>query len=351
MISRGLLLLAFCTTIVVVGCWFAIEQRYQQAEPQRRQGALVFPEFQRQLSRVAKIEVARAGGRFTLVADAGGWANRGIGGYPAISARVSEALVAMAGLRYIEPKTQRSNLHSRLDVADVVATSRSTGLTLQDASGAVLADLIVGKARGKRTGFTRAGTYIRLAGEARAWLVAGTLDVRYDAADWSEREVIDIAAGELLTLTLKQADGGQTVLYRQKSDDRRLTVRNLPPGAKVEHQYQIDYVAGLLRNVRLSDARRAGSAELEKAPAFEAVAHTADHLVVTLRAGEPTEDGSVWASFDAVLAETSANGQAREEANRINSGLRGWLLKLPRTVTDRLSIRLEDIIRADEPAR
>ena len=128
-------------------------------------------------------------------------------------------------------------------------------------------------------------------------------------------------------------------------DDRKLTLRNLPAGTGVAHQHEIDYMAGLLKGLSFVDARAGPPSDSVVAPGFEATVETMDHLRVTLRAGNPAEDGTLWAAIDAGLAvDVEASDHARAEASRIASRFDGWLLKLPRRISDRLKIRLRDII-------
>ena len=343
--TRGLIVLALATAVAVVACWIAIGERYRDATLEEREGGLVFPAFRHRTSAIADLVIARADSRFVLSRREDGWANAGIGDYPAISARVEAVIGAVAGLEYVAPRTRRRTLHRRLDVEDVMAGAKSTRLTFKDADGDVLADIIVGKEKETIPGTGRPGVYVRLPGDERAWLAEGSLDVRHDAADWSDRMVVDIDARSLTTLVVTHADGEVVALHRNRPGDRKLALKNLPAGAEVEHQYQIDYMAGLLQKVRFSDAKRTSAADSEAVHAFEVMAQSQSHLAVTLRASEPGEDGSVWTRIEAhVSGEAQASDHARQEAARINANFNGWSVNLPRAVTDKLQIRLADIV-------
>ena len=343
--TRGLSILAAVTVFAVVACAIAINERYRDVALEERAGGLVFPELNDRINSVTHVAVSRAGGGFVLARRADGWANMGIGGYPATSTRVDDVLGAAAGLEYVEPRTKRSRLHRKLGVEDVSAGAKSTRLTFKDASGTVLADVIVGKSKEPVPGRNRQGVYIRLPDDERAWLAEGSLEVHHDAPDWSDRTVVDIDAHSLTALVVTHADGEVVALHRNRPGDRKLTVKNLPDGAEVEHQYQIDYMAGLLQGVEFNDARRADGANLEAVPVFEAAAQSRSGLAVTLRAGAPEEDGSVWARIEAAVSgKEPASDHARREAAGINADFDGWSVKLPRTVADRLRIRLGDII-------
>ena len=343
--TRGLAVLALATVTTVVASCIALDARYRQTVLEARGGEAVFPALRGRTGSVAGIEVARAGAGFALERRGDGWANTGLGGYPAKAEPIETVLSEVAGLRYLEPKTARTALHPKLAVEDTAPDAGSTRLTLRDGNGGVLADLIVGKARPRTANADRAGVYIRLPGRERAWLAAGTLDVHRDVAGWSDREIVDIDARSVRSLTVRHQDGEVVDLHRAEPDDRKLTLRNLPAGRAVAHQHQIDFMAGLLKGLSFVDARAGGPSDPALAPGFEATVQTADHLRVTLRTGNPAEDGSLWAVVDAGLAvDAEASDHARSQASRIASQLDGWLLKLPRRISDRLEIRLHDII-------
>lgn len=343
--TRGLSVLAALAVSAVVVCWIAIDARYRDGALEEQAGDLVFPELGDRIDTVTRVEVSRAGGRFVLARRAGGRANMGIGGYPATSTRVEDMLGAVAGLRYLEPRTQRRRLHHKLGVEDVTVGAKSTRLTFKDASGAVLADVIAGRRKEAVAGRYRQGVYMRLPGDERAWLVEGSLDVHLDVPEWSERMVVDIDARSLATLVVTHADGEVVALHRSQPGDRKLALKNLPAGAVIKHQYQIDYMAEMLQGVGFDDAKRAGMTDFMVIPAFEVVAQSQSGLAVTLLASAPEEDGSVWARIEATVSgEAPVSDQARQEAARLNADFDGWNIKLPRTVTDRLRIRLGDII-------
>jgi len=345
--TRGLLVLAALTAATVVASWIAVDARYRETVLEARGGEPVFPELRDRIGRVAGIEVGRAGDGFALERRGDGWANTGLGGYPARAELIEAVLSEMVGLRYLEPKTARAALYPELAVEDPEPGAGSTRLTLRDEDGGVLVDLIVGKAGLRTADADRAGVYIRLPGRERAWRAEGTLDVHRGAGDWSDRAIVDIDGRSVRSLTVRHAHGEVVDLHRASPDDRKLTLRNLPAGAAVAHPHHIDYMAGLLAGLSFDDARAGGRSDPAVTSGFEATVETFDHLRVTLRTGPPADDGSLWAVVDAGLADAAgASDHARAEASRIASELDGWLVKLPRRVSDRLEIRLHDIIGA-----
>ena len=343
--TRALAVLAVVTVTTVAASWIAVEKRYRQTVLEARGGDAVFPALRGRTGSVAAVEVGRAGAGFALERGGDGWSNSGLGGYPARVELVETVLSEIADLRYLEPKTARAALYPKLAVEDPAPDAGSTRLTLRDGDGGVLADLVVGKDRPRTANADRAGVYIRLPDRERAWLAEGTLDIHRDATGWSEREIVDIDARAIRSLTIRHADGEVVDLHRAEPDDGKLALRNLPAGTSVAHQHEIDFMAGLLKGLSFVDARAGPPSDPALAPGFEATVETMDHLRVTLRAGNPAEDGTLWAAVDAGPAvDVEASDHARAEASRIASRFDGWLLRLPRRISDRLKIRLRDII-------
>ena len=343
--TSGLIVLALVTVATVAASGIAVDARYSHAVLEAEGGEAVFPEVRGGAGSVAAIEVGRAEAGFALERRGDGWANTGLGGYPARPELIETVLIGISGLRYLEPKTARTALYPRLAVEDPGPGAGSTRLTLRGGDGGTLADIIVGKARPRSANAPRAGVYIRLPGRERAWLAEGTLDVHRDAPGWSDREIVDIDARSVRSMTVRHVDGEVVDLHRASPGDRKLTLRNLPAGAAVAHQHQIDFMSELAKELSFLDARAGGPSDPAVAPGFEVTVESADRLRVTLRAGNPTEDGSVWAAVDAGLAaDGGASDHARAQAARIASRFDGWLLRLPRRIADRLEIRLHDIV-------
>ena len=340
--NRGLIILAVITVTTVVAC-VVVDDDYSKVSRERQEGGLIFPEFQHQLADVADIDVARASGTFVLSRRKDAWVNLGLGGFVAMPARVESAIIAVASMKYIAPKTKRNKLYKRIQVEDTSATAKSTRLTFRDGDSAVLADVIIGKPKDARN---RQSVYVRFPGDAQSWLATGVFDVHHDVMDWSDLAVVDYDTRSLNVLTIRRRDGETVALYRNQPQDRKMKLKNLPAGAVVEHQYQIDYMVGLLQDLNFTDARRADEKTLNAVPTFEIVARWKNHLVVTLRADEPMRDGSVWARINAqVTNDSQASSLEKQEADRIQSNFNGWNIKLPRKFSDRLKIRLNDIIK------
>lgn len=347
--SGGLVMLTGVTLITVIAAGWSISDRYANAALEQKEGGLVFPSLQQEVSSISSVEVARAKSTWSLDRQPEGWANMGAGGFPARQARIEKMIGGLASLSYFEPKTARTELYPKIEVEDVVEGAKSTRLIVKGEGGKVLADVIVGKSKTGVAGLDRDGVYIRLPTEDRAWLAEGTLDVRYDAADWSDRRVVDIRAKSVGVMSVTHPDGEVVEIYRKGADDADLTMKNLPENAEIENQYQIDYLSNLLDGVSFNDAKPANQVEFAGNAGFSATVVSTEGLVVMVRTAAPEENDSIWVQFDADVAkEFKPTEDAKNEAERIKSELGNWAFKLPRAKTERFKVRLKDIIKVKD---
>ncbi len=338
--SRSLILLAVITLLAILACGVGLNARYA-AEPEARQlGGLLFEDLQGRIDEVARIELAHNGESFTLTRSDEGWSNDALDSFPAEPAAIEAMLTALAGMRYAAPRTRRPALFAKLGLEGAAPGAATTELSLIDAAGTKLADLLVGKAKSDSR---VPGVYIRLPGQNQAWLATGLLELDRPAANWSDRLVTDIEGDALLVLTLEHADGETLDLLRADPGDEKLTLGTLPADHRIEHQFQIDYLSGLLKGLTFDVARAATGETTSRVTAL-----SRDGVEITLQAGEAETDGTVWAKISARLAnDVEPSAAARAEVDRINTNFAGWQVKLPRKVTDRLKIRLSDIVNSE----
>jgi hypothetical protein len=347
--NNGLAILAGVTLVTIVAAAWSVSERYSTVALEQKEGGLVFPDLQEKVGEISTVEIVRADGNFVLQRRPEGWANMGVGGYPARQTRIEKMIGGLVSLSYFEPKTERSSLYSKIGVEDVSGDAKSTRLRVNDEAGTVVADVIVGKAKSGVAGLDRDGVYVRLPGEQRAWLAESSLDVRYDAVDWSERRVVHVRASKVGVMSVTHPDGELVEIYRKGEDDADLTVKNLPQNAEIEHQYQIDFMSNLLDEVSFLDAKLADQVDFEKVEGYSVTVVSTNGLVVMLRTGLPERDESIWAQFDAAVAKDfEATEEAVKEAKRIKTELANWAFRLPRSKTDRLKIRLDEIIKVEK---
>ena len=347
---RALAVLAVVTVIAVIAAGIAINNRIERTAATGTGGGLVFARLGAQLDQVAKITVASGGKTYEITrSTTDEWINGGLHGYPARFDRVRDLLTGLATLSRYEAKTARVDRFKRLNVDDPKLGAGSTGITLADESGSVLADLIVGKTRAGLIGAGRDGVYIRLRDEDRAWLAEGSLGLERDPADWSDRTAMNIAREDIATVTLTQAEGSSVTVARAEQGAADLELVPAREGRKLKSRSTLNGIGSALETVTFDDVRPAAEADLPDPPASLATFTTFDGLIITLRAGEPDEDGRTLVRFAAEPA-ADASDETKQQAAEIEQRFAPWAYVLGKFRSDKLRLTEDDLLEPVEAA-
>ena len=165
-------------------------------------GALVFPDLAKEINDAAKLTVATADQKITVERKGESWVVADKYDYPAKFDLVKQELVGLAQLKTVEAKTAEPSLYSRLEVEDVSQKGAKGELvTLEDAKGAKLASLILGKRHYGRGADQAVEIYVRKPTEAQSWLATGTLDRNDDPKQWLKRDVLDLERERVSSVT------------------------------------------------------------------------------------------------------------------------------------------------------
>ena len=162
--SKGLIALLLVTTAaVVVAVLGSLGGTGTGANPRIDQAVL--PVLGQHLTDVAHITLVHGANKTTLVRADGTWVVEEKGNYPADMAEVTQVVLGLADLRYVEPKTQKPDLYPRLEVEDAgKPDGKSTLVTVSDPKGTVLGEVIAGKQGIDQLGGGSDGVYVRTAG-------------------------------------------------------------------------------------------------------------------------------------------------------------------------------------------
>jgi hypothetical protein len=307
-------------------------------------GEKLFASLGSKLDSAASIEIIRHDGRFSVQRKGDTWIVPEKDGFPARPELIRQTLAALTEMEIVEAKTGKPELFERLNLNDPAdQDAKSIRMTVKDAGGGVLADLLIGK---KRTGTaTAAGStgdsqmlYVRRADEQRTWLVQAQIDARASAVDWTARDLIDISMEDLAKVELTGADGEKLTLTRV-ADAKDFTVENIPEGRKPKTGWNVNQLGTTLETLNFEDVQVASSVSLPANPAsgrFEGK----DGLVVTITLAQKDKDA--WALI-------KAEGNP-EKAAAINAKVEGWAFRLPDYKRERLQKTINDVLEPSEPA-
>ena len=368
--ARTVLVLGI-VTLVAVGAVLFVERGSDTPEPG---GDIVFPALLEQVNSVTRVRVTGSEGTFAVARDGDAWVVEEKERHPADPDRVHKLLVGAAGMKRLEPKTSDPERYPKLWLEDPTGEdARSVGLVLEDASGTVLADWVLGDRRPSKSDASRTELYIRVADDPRAWLVEGSVPGGGKIIDWLDRVVARIDRERLRTAEIFHTDGPMVAVSKEVPADGDFVLRDIPEGRETDSQYRVNDIGRFLEDLRFEDVAPASSLDFAGSVDKRLEITTFDGLRV--RVDSVMRDGDAWvrlrADVDEGLVETAsadaaasdgesasesevASGtlrpldEVRAEAERMNARWQGWAYELPSFKRDYIAKRMDELTRAIE---
>ena len=339
--KRGLAWLLGVTVVAVIIAVLVSRNSGPKSDPLA--GQPVLPEAAKRLADLGRMALVHGDQKTTLVRNGDVWSVEERGGYPADATKVRQALLALAELRYVEPKTAQPESYSRLEVEDAGGKdSKSTLVTLADDKGALLGEVIVGKHRADQLGGGEGGVYVRKSGNAQSWLAEGNLDLADNTAAWLDKKLLDLPTAEVKQAVLAQPDGSKVTLTRDKPDEK-LQLLAMPKDKKLKYGSVLDDAAGTLAGLQLDDVRPAKDFDFPKDSVTKAQFVSFGGLTIAVELAD--KDGVSWARFAA-----SGSGDAEKRASDLNAKLAPWVYALSSDKAKTLRDKLDDLVETPKPS-
>lgn len=265
MTKTRFIVFSLITVVLIVVAWMVSHQRVPQTELSK---SALFPGLIERVNDASRIEIRTRDRGTTLVKGDDKWVLEERHGYPALFTQVQELAFGLTELNIIEPKTKDKTRYARLGVEDIDAKdAESTSITLKDKQGETLASLIVGKERIAKGGTLRS-RYVRRAGEEQAFLVEGNLDVSGEAADWMDKDLVDISSERIQSVTITHPGGETVSLSRESAKEPNFKLAGIKPDHKLRSQVTLNSIASSLQALSFQDV---GSPKALKWPDKEIV--------------------------------------------------------------------------------
>ena len=273
--------LSVIAAILILVAVFLV-QREELAPP--RTGQPVFPELKAAINDVTELSVATQSGRITVQRDKEAWRVKEKHDYPADLGKIREALIGLAELKILEPKTRKPDLYEKLGLQDVEAEgSLSTGVTLKDAEGNTLAEVILGNDRPAKGKSGYKEIFIRKPGTSLTWLVEGRLTVEKNPGAWLDKELVQIDTKRVRRLAVIHPDKTRLVVEKGKPADLDYQVVDLPEGLEIQSQFTVNNVVSTVTSLSLDDVKPRSEVPFDDQPVVTAVFETFDGLQGTVR--------------------------------------------------------------------
>ena len=368
--ARSVLILAI-VTLVAVGAVMLVDRGSSTTD---HGNEIVFPALLEQVNSVVRVRVTGNEGKFTLARDGDTWVVEEKERYAADPDRVHKLLLGAAGMKRIEPKTSNPELYPKLWLEDPSGEdAKSVRFGLENASGAELANWVLGDRRPSKSDASRTELYIRVADDPLAWLVEGSVPGGQKIIDWLDRPVARIDRERLRDVEVVHPDGIVIAVNKSLPADADFVLRDIPAEREADSQYRINDIGRFLEDLRFEDVAPSSSLDFAGSVDKQVQATTFDGLRVRLET--VMRDGEAWvqlrAEFDEGLVEKSEDAaetskdeagaapgdtpgslrsadEVRAEAERLNARWTGWAYELPSFKRDYIAKRMDELTRAIE---
>ena len=337
-----LILLAVTALAVVLAVVSSVGGPSAQSDP--LVGRLVLPDLGPQLQSVDRVTMVHGAQKVTLKRAADGWQVEEKGGWAADATRVRHLLLGLAELRYVEPKTRESALYARLGVENAgKRESKSTLVTVADAKGKLLADIIAGNSKYDELGGGDDGLYVRKPGDVQSWLARGSLGLAGDNGIWLDKALFDVPAAGIKEAVFVAADTQAVAIVRAAASDKFRLASPIPKGEKLKDGDPLAEPAGALASLELADVQPVAAFAWPTAGIAHARFTTFDGLTVTLDIAD--RDKTNWVRITA-----TGSGAAAAKAQAINAKVHGWLFAFPDYKTGLFKTTLAGLIAPAKPS-
>ena len=301
MMLKTLSSLAVIAAILIAVTVF-VSQRKEPGSPPM--GPPVFAGLKATINDVAEMRIATQSGTITVHREDDSWRVKEKHEYPADLGKVREALIGLAELKTLEPKTRKPELYEKLGLQEVEAEgSLSTGVTLKDAAGNTLAGVIIGNDRPAGGNSGQKEMFIRKPGDPQTWLAVGKFSVEKNPGEWLDKGLVRIETNRVRRLRVTHPDDTRLVLEKAKPAELDYHMVDLPEGLELQSQFTVNNVVSTIASLSLDDVNPRNKIPFDRQPVVTAAFETFDGLEGTVKLLQKDEKNYVQisAAFNADL--------------------------------------------------
>lgn len=309
--QKTLIGLAIAALVAIVAAIAINRANTPRSESDGERSSYLAPALRDHVNDVSKVVVTGAENKTlaTLERGANGWSLVEKGGYMVDTGKLREFLLKLADATLVEQKTANKDKYATLGVDDV-SVKDAKGLQVELDGLAQPLKLIVGVAG------PRGGTFVRRVGDAQSWLASATLNVEKNAADWLKKDLVDIAANRIESVTITHPDGKRVRVTKDAEGDANFKLADIPKRREAGLEYSANGLASMLAGLRFDDVVPAKEAAPDD-NALKASYATFDGLMVDVTAWE--KDAKDYAQFTASLDATQADKGIAAQQAKANS--------------------------------
>ncbi len=348
---NSLTILAIVTAVMVVLMLMTIQRPIETSDDY----SLLFPELFGELSSVDTIKVKSSQDEFTLYKKGEDWFVKERWNHLADFNLVKRALIDISEAKIIERKTANPEQYSLLGVEGIEDGGESIKITMLSGDKEA-ASLILGNERevGQTQGARR--FYVRRAGEERAWLAEGYLNINPLMLNWIKSEVINIARERIARLDIIQPNGQKATIINIGVKDKFGTPEAL--GKTIFKYDLLGYdMAGTLFQLRMEDVQPLEGFSRGDSEVVTAEFVSFDGLKVSVETSfiEGSYFSVFKAEYDASLVKDAPKDimeagklktpeQVQQEVKMINKELNNWVYRFGGFIGTNLMRAKDDMV-------
>lgn len=213
------------------------------------------------VNQVAEVTIADAENHTTLVKGEKIWQVEERSGYPADFEQLRDTVIKLSRLKIGRSFSGDAESLARLSLLPPSASdasARGTRITLKDASGKTVADLILGQTRSTENGGGK-GQYLKKADGETVFLVDASFRFLKTAPnEWLQKEILNIKADAVQSITCYAGKGRKPVYtLTRPAKGKAAELTPIPEGRSADAN-RIDQVMEALAPLNMEDVQSAG---------------------------------------------------------------------------------------------
>ncbi len=310
MMQKRLILLLLITAVVLgIGLFL---NRGQQAQESTVSGALI-AELDKQLNDISAIKISGAGG--VAIAELNKsedrWTVAAKDGYAADVSKIREFLIKLSNAQLREEKTSKPENYARLGVEDLsAADAKGLGVELLGLKSPV--KLIVGIA-----GPNGDSTFVRRDGEAKSFLVSGSIIPDKEPGNWLAKSIADIPSERVRRVDITDPDGKVLKIEKTDSAAFNFNVLDVPKGRELSSESAGNQIGGALSSVNLEDVAKSESQQPTDDKYWRTSFATHDGMVIEVDLWDVAE--KTWSRWRARVDESQLDTWVAAEKSKAES--------------------------------
>ena len=329
--SRSFIYLLSVTIILMAAASHSIlfDNHFHQ---QVIQPKVAFPLLNSDPETVSRVIYTNSLGEFTFYRNSQSqWVAESKYDYPVSPKLIGRITTQLADMKLIEKKTRLVERYAQIGLEEPkTKNANSAAIRLENLSGEVLAETILGAQTQYKTALSNKGTFIRSLNQAQTWLASGTVDLPYKPSNWLDRRIINIEPEAIKKMALLRSDSSSFIIARDNPNEKfsALTSRGL---IELQEESEKTFTSSVSK-LTFDDVFPRNEQE-ESSIEFEIVIFTFSGLEIKLKLWNSDK---IWlVNLISKVDQVAVDGNSKFRSDNLNKRFRGWNFQIAKWKAER----------------